>query len=252
MHLHVSINPTPSTRQRRAHVSHCVCAEGLTFLVELHIPLSPYPSIPLSPYPSIPLSPYPPIPLSLYPPIPLSPYPSIPLSPYPSIPLSPYPPIPLSPYPPIPLSPYPPIPLSLYPSIPLSPYPSIPLSLYPSIPLSLYPSIPLSPYPPIPLSLYPPIPLSPIPNSNCVEGARLLVDSGADPNIGDDGGITPLARAAALGYVDIVEVLLDCHRTNPNKQVHIHNYYIRKNLFIVDNTCSQCVCYSFLLATHFG
>ncbi|CAI8033704.1 E3 ubiquitin-protein ligase MIB2 [Geodia barretti] len=53
---------------------------------------------------------------------------------------------------------------------------------------------------------------------NSAEGAKLLVGGGADPNVGDDRGITPLARAAALGYLEVVKLLLDHHRTNPNKQ----------------------------------
>ena len=49
--------------------------------------------------------------------------------------------------------------------------------------------------------------------------AKLLLDGGADPNIGDDDGVAPLAAAAAMGHMEVVRVLLDSPRTDTNTQV---------------------------------
>ena len=47
------------------------------------------------------------------------------------------------------------------------------------------------------------------------EMARLLVDHGADPNIKDSGGSTPLMSAALTGNVDVARFLLD-KKVDPN------------------------------------
>ena len=52
--------------------------------------------------------------------------------------------------------------------------------------------------------------------SNSVEATKLLLDGGADMNIGDERGVVPLAMAAALGHAGIVNLLLGHSRTDPN------------------------------------
>ena len=42
-----------------------------------------------------------------------------------------------------------------------------------------------------------------------VDAAKTLIDAGADVNVQDDSGITPLMRAAHRGKADIVRLLLD-------------------------------------------
>ena len=41
------------------------------------------------------------------------------------------------------------------------------------------------------------------------ENIKLLVDNGADPNISDEDGNTPLSKAAEKGYLDIVNILIN-------------------------------------------
>lgn len=53
---------------------------------------------------------------------------------------------------------------------------------------------------------------------NSVEATRLLLEGGANPNIADDRGVTPLIIATSLGYVGVVEALLDHPRIDPNVQ----------------------------------
>jgi hypothetical protein len=50
-----------------------------------------------------------------------------------------------------------------------------------------------------------------------VEVARLLLEHGADPNIQDKDGLTPLHVAAFYGHVEVVELLLE-HGADPNIQ----------------------------------
>ena len=42
----------------------------------------------------------------------------------------------------------------------------------------------------------------------CVQVSELLLDHGADPNISDENGATPLHRAASKGNLEIVKLLL--------------------------------------------
>lgn len=49
--------------------------------------------------------------------------------------------------------------------------------------------------------------------------AKLLMDGGADVNIKDDRGVAPLATAAGCGHLDVVQVLLDHPKTDPDIQV---------------------------------
>ncbi|KAI0560037.1 hypothetical protein FGB62_127g11 [Gracilaria domingensis] len=47
---------------------------------------------------------------------------------------------------------------------------------------------------------------------------KQLLDNGADPNVGDIEGSTPLMRAVSRGHVDAARVLLDDERVDVSKQ----------------------------------
>ena len=53
--------------------------------------------------------------------------------------------------------------------------------------------------------------------SRAIEVVRVLLDSGADPNAGQQGGWTALQSASKQGDEQAVEVLLQ-HGGNPNQQ----------------------------------
>ena len=70
-------------------------------------------------------------------------------------------------------------------------------------------------------------------SSNNGAVAKLLIDGGADVNIRDDRGVSPLATAAGCGHLEVVQVLLDHPKTDPDIQVivcplcaHIHVHYM--------------------------
>ena len=72
---------------------------------------------------------------------------------------------------------------------------------------------------------------APLLYSNNHIAAELLLESGADVNIKDDRGISPLALATISGHMDMVRVLLDQPRINVDIQVYVCIYC----------TCNACV-----------
>lgn len=72
---------------------------------------------------------------------------------------------------------------------------------------------------------------APLLYSNNHIATELLLESGADVNIKDDRGISPLALATISGHMDMVRVLLDQPRINVDIQVYVCIYC----------TCNACV-----------
>ena len=56
--------------------------------------------------------------------------------------------------------------------------------------------------------------------------AKLLIDAGADVNIRNERGVVPLTVAALFGHVDVVQVLLDHPKIDPDVQVLCVNLHL--------------------------